>query len=1098
MTDEATRAQIKAARPDKSTWLTANAGSGKTRVLTNRVARLLLRGVRPDSILCLTYTTAAASEMQNRLFKTLGSWAMLADSDLREALSGLGEDSPDDLRKARTLFASAIEAPGGLKIQTIHSFCSRILRQFPLEAGVNPQFVELDDAGQSETIRQAMEDLATADPKLIEDVRRPFYGDDLIKLAKDISRNAPHFTPASLTKDIRRALGIPESMTSDNLATDAITSADIAFLKSLIPLLRTGKSNDIKLADAFDVLPDQPSIEVILGLEKCLLTAKEPVELRSLPTKDLKESAPFAPLLARFVEIGDRVTDARRNRIALEMADATIALHRFAAALLPRYAEAKAAQGLLDFDDLIRLTRTLLTTRSLEWVLYRMDGRIEHILVDEAQDTSPMQWDVIEALTNEMTSGESDVPRTLFVVGDKKQSIYSFQGADTANFDARGRMFSERFSHGSGMAQGELRHSFRSSPAILRCVDAVFESSGQAGEFTDHLAAHDTMPGRVDVWPLVPPAAKPDEPAWHDPRPRKLESEGPIRLADDIASFISETIEKGSIEDKNGDWRPVSAGDFLILVQRRRDLFENIISACKAKGLDIAGPDVLKIGSELAVRDILALLSFLALPEDDLSLATALRSPLLGWSESALFDLAAHRCDRMFLWQELRRRRADFPETHGMLETLRERVDLARPFELIHMILTEFNGRRNLLQRIGPEAEDGIDELLNQALLFEKTNVPSLTSFLDYAKASEASVKREVDASGNLIRVMTVHGAKGLESPIVILPDTTSSPGSSGQKIILGPGGIPYLTQGREKMTPELVAVKDELNAADEAERDRLLYVAMTRAENWLVVCGVEPKGTGKPSHWHSRVEEAVKSLRARYQNGDHGFLRYATGEWQKRPERAETVTDSPELKKPDFASVPAPSTRRPLSPSDLGGDKTLPSVAPNPSGRDRGNDLHLLLEHLPRATDPLARSRALLARTHRDITEDEVKALCDGALDIIAKYPHLFDSNALAEVEITALVPSLDARISGAIDRLVVTDRSVLAVDFKTNALVPETASDVPEGILRQMGAYLEALEAIYPDDKIEVGVLWTGSALLMPLEHAIVRAALQRATTS
>ena len=959
MTNDATRAQITAARPDVSTWLAANAGSGKTRVLTNRVARLLLRGVDPQNILCLTYTKAAAGEMQNRLFKTLGQWAMMSDSDLRAELAKLGEHDVVDLPKARTLFASAVEVPGGLKIQTIHSLCSTILRRFPLEAGVSPQFRELDEDSQSAILEETLTMLSRADPRFMQKVAS-IAGDGLVSLAKGVVAQADAFRQVRTRAEIFAAFSLPENHTLERIAQIAVPSSDIGYLKSLVPyLLKAGKINDNKLADALANLPDAPSLSVLLTLEHQLLVKAEHRPKVVPHTKGVRESPEFAPLLGRFVEIVDRVVEGRRARFALQAAEDTEVLQDFAQVFLPRYEAEKQARGVLDFDDLIRKTRQLLTTRSLEWVLYRLDGRVEHVLVDEAQDTSPAQWDVIEALAEEMASGQNERERTLFVVGDKKQSIYSFQGADAAGFDNRGQRFRDQMSSGQGMVEGALLHSFRSSPAILTAVDATFagESTSGAGGGVSHKAYFEELPGRVDLWPIVERPAKEEPLPWNDTTFRTDRNHSTVLLAEKIARTIKELLESGTIQEKNGVWRRVLPGDILVLVQRRSALFDRIIAACKKEKLEIAGADRLKIGSELAVRDILALLSFLALPEDSLSLAEALRSPLFGWTEQELFTLAAHRPANSYLWQALRTEKNNFPDTYAVLEELRRNVDFLRPFELIDLILSKYKGRKRLLARLGPEAEDGIDELLNQALAYERANTPSLTGFLSVAQSSDVQIKREADSSGNLIRVMTVHGAKGLESNIVILPDTTARPKQTGRAIIPGPGDIPVLPRRKEECSPEMLQAKARKAEADEAEKDRLLYVAMTRAKKWLIVCGVEPGNKSDYMDWHRKVKTGLETLGAEQIETPTGQgLRYAYGSWNGTiSDVGDDGTDEALPVLPTYGAPPdAPQPVEIVSPSELGGAKITDGGAlSEEDAKRKGRQIHLLLEYLPGADDP-------------------------------------------------------------------------------------------------------------------------------------------------
>ena len=1106
MTDEATLVQNLAADPTVSTWLSANAGSGKTRVLTNRVARLLLNGVEPQNILCLTYTKAAASEMQNRLFRTLGAWAMLDDASLRLALSDLGEALPRNLARARALFASAIEAPGGLKIQTIHSLCASILRQFPLESGTSPQFVEMDDTAQEALISEILDDLARSHPAVLAEASACMNADSLSSLAKDVISNADGFTPSLSRDEISARCGVTPGTTEADIVGRALQPGDLAFLKSLVPVLSSGGANDAKLASRISECGSRETAQTLLELTEFLLFQSGDNAFRAKtgvqPTKALRDGA-FQPHLDRFNELMQRVEEARAAWLPLNAARRMSALHEFARILLPAYTKAKEERALLDFDDLIRCAQRLLTDPTLPWVLFRLDARLEHILVDEAQDTSPRQWQVIRALAEELTSGaRPDRPRTLFVVGDKKQSIYSFQGADAAGFDRMADAFGRQLA--GGLSRRELRHSFRSSPAILSAVDATLALDGVTGTGTDasHLAFHSDMPGRVDVWPLVPPPEKPEVHPWHDPADRPLPDGAQVTLARSLARFIGRILESEAISDKTRQVRRISAGDIMILVRSRGEMFEQIISACKTAGLPIAGADRLKIAAELAVKDLTALLSFLALPDDDLALAGALKSPLLGWSEGQLFGLA-HGRTAATLWRELLRRNDDFPETVTILRSLRDDIDFLRPYELLERILTRHDGRRKLLGHIGLEAREGIDELLNQALAYERDHVPSLTGFLNRLSTEDIVVKRQANGADNLIRVMTVHGAKGLERPIVILPDTTAPPRPNASDLLVADDGIPLPPLKRGHETEEIAHARDRVRAAEDEERDRLLYVAMTRAEKWLIVCGVEQaRASSRNVDWHRLVREGVTSAGGvEVETPEGTILRLSHGEWPalEEPPTPEKVSDTE--KAPYFLTQPAPlfEPLQPLSPSDLGGAKVLGggAMAENAAKR-RGRQLHLLLEHLPGKLHPESFARSLLSRGPDAARPDEVAELLDEAMRNLSLQPDLFTREALVEVEIAGLLPGFEREVAGTIDRLLIDQRRVLAVDFKTNAIVPSRPEDTPEGILRQMGAYLLALEQVYPDRDLEVAVLWTATATLMPLPHGIVRAALGRATIS
>ena len=1110
--NDATRAQITAARPDTSTWLSANAGSGKTRVLTDRVARLLLEGVTPQHILCLTYTKAAASEMQNRLFKRLGEWAMMEDTTLRSSLRDLGvlkDITPAELNNARTLFAQAIETPGGLKIQTIHSFCASLLRRFPLEAGVSPQFKEIEDRA-AELLRADILDAMAEGPEayLVTDLAAHYTGESFASLTQAITGKRELFT--DLPDDLNALFDLPEEFDVTTLPRDVMDEAVARWMPDLIgviaPMPKTMGEAGERLKTINFNAPGFADLEKLKGV---LLTGDYTVR-KSLLTKDAQKKG-AAAYLSVYEDLAQRTLEAHELQMCARNVSRTRALHRFATAFITRYEAEKQKRGWLDFDDLILRARALLNDPKVAaWVLYRIDGGIDHILVDEAQDTSPRQWDVIEKLADEFASGagarDEEIARTLFVVGDKKQSIYSFQGADPREFDLKRELFKESLTAAQLAFQNQsLDYSFRSSPAILRAVDQTFNTlpEPRMGEQMIHLAFKDALPGRVDLWPVVEKTKDDEEEAdWTDPVDRKSDQHHTVILAEQIAAQIKHLVNgEHYIPDEDKDRkmirRRITAGDFLVLVRgRKTGLFSEIIRACKAEGLPIAGADRLKVGAELAVRDIGALLSFLATPDDALSLATALRSPLFDWDEQALFTLAHYRETGQGLWESFRKQTDRYSKTLAVLQDLRGQVDFLRPYDLIERILTKHDGRRKLLARMGTEAEDGIDALLGQALAYERTEVPSLTGFLEWMQADDLEIKRQIDSASDQIRVMTVHGAKGLEAPIVILPDTGTKKNDIRDEIITL-DGVPIWKPNTAEMTPGITAQIDTLKQAQTEEGLRLLYVAMTRAEKWLIVAaaGDLPKDGGS---WYQMVEGALGHLNAvPFNDGSAHGLRHEEAGWNDLP-----VVDVPPkeinvpLLEPVFLSNPAPLPERAkvLSPSDLGGPKALAGEdgMDEEEAKSYGSLVHMLLEHLA----PLAaeqRSDAAMQLLRMTDPESAAAALNE-ALRVLANpaLAHLFAPTTIAEVPVTSQMGS--ERMYGVIDRLIVEPDRIVAVDFKSNRTVPDTATACPEGLLRQMGAYAHALHAIYPDRAIDTAILWTRTGTLMPLPSDLITAALQR----
>ncbi|WP_412504285.1 double-strand break repair helicase AddA [Roseovarius sp. SYSU LYC5161] len=1120
--DDATQRQIDAAQPARSTWLAANAGSGKTRVLTDRVARLLLDGVDPQHILCLTYTKAAASEMQNRLFRRLGAWAMLADDRLRDALHDLGVEgavSDDTLRDARRLFARAIETPGGLKIQTIHSFCAALLRRFPLEARVSPQFAEMEERTATRLRAEIVEHIAESpEAPVLDAVARHFTGESLDELTAEITRHRTALQQPPDHGTLAGIFGQPAEIDPDTLTRHVFLGDEQDLLNDLVPALLSSGANDRKAGETLSQVT-APSASSLPMLEDVFLlksgdNAFEPklpgITRQPFPTKALRKT--LGPLEGKLDDWMRRVAAARETRLALAAIDKTRALHEFAALFLKLYDREKQARGLLDFDDLILRARDLLTDPDVAaWVLFRLDGGLDHILVDEAQDTSPEQWQVIERLTQEFTSGEGarpDVARTIFVVGDKKQSIYSFQGADPGAFDRMRADFAQRLSAtGPPLQQLDLEYSFRSSHAVLYAVDATFDASGGGGfgQKRSHKAFKQALPGRVDLWPVIEKPEKEEEPEWFTPVDVKANNDPAILLARHVADTIRDMVDHATaIPDEKSatGFRAVQPGDFLILVQRRSDLFHELIRECKNRALPIAGADRLKLGTELGVRDIAALLSFLATPEDSLSLATALKSPLFGWSEADLYDLAQGRHEK-YLWTALRNRAEDFPETLAILRDLLDQADYLRPYDLIERVLTRHDGRRRLLARLGPEAEDGIDALLSQAMAYEARAVDSLTGFLVWLESDDPEIKRQLDSAGNRIRVMTVHGAKGLEAPVVILPDTAQRPLRNNPQLGEA-GGTALWRMPKEESPSVLTEVTDHIQAAERAERDRLLYVAMTRAEKWLIVGAAGDIGTNGES-WYSKINAGLDRAGA----VEHDFalgagLRLQHEDWAETgSEIKETPDDQPTAEFPGFLHQPAaPLAPRAetLSPSELGGAKALPGERglDEDAAKRRGRQVHRLLEFLPQVSpDDWPRVAGnLLSRGEDAATGGELDLLLAEARAVLVKptLQPLFDTDALAEVPVSATLAELGGRrVHGIIDRLLVRDDHVLAVDFKTNAMVPDTPDHCPEGLLRQMGAYAAALAQIYPDRAIRTALLWTRTATLMRLPHDRVTKVLQ-----
>lgn len=1114
--------QIAATDPGRSNWVGANAGSGKTHVLTQRVARLLLEGALPQRILCLTYTRAAAAEMQSRLFRTLGRWAMAPADRLGQTLASLaGETSPITdaarLAEARRLFARALETPGGLKIQTIHAFCTEVLRRFPLEAGVSPRFAVADDRDAGALMANVKARLAEAAPQAFDIAAQRLTEDGIDALAHAVLRHGEDFGG-----DVEAALaahfGDAATRTPPEIAAAALNELAPAHLESLAEALKKGGKSEQGLATVFSDWLDGRIADARAACDdmaRHLLTKDGAPRQSGMPTRATVKLRPDAPdEIARLQDWAARTGNAiRAGAVAARARD----LHVFAKDLLTRHEAAKAATALLDFDDLVRRTRALLTDGAMrDWVLWKLDQGLDHILVDEAQDTAPAQWEVIAALADEFLAGAGARPvgRSIFVVGDEKQSIYSFQGAEPGTFGRMRDHFTGRLAAlGTPLGRPDLVTSYRSAPAILQFVDAVFVGDAAAGLTVSgdpvcHLAHRKGAHGRVDLWPVIEPADKPDEPAWHAPVDAVPASDTKLRLAIAIAKQIEAMIGHDWLGPRPPDRaaRPIRAGDILVLVTRRDRLASGLIRELKARGVPVAGADRMVLTAEIAVQDLLALARVACQPGDDLSLAALLKSPLCGLDEDALFDLAWDR--KGTLWQAVQGAARHAPIA-AFLADMAAQADFLRPYEFLERALIRHDGRRKLAARLGPEAEDAIDELLTQALTYEGHKAPSLTGFIAWIEAGDIQVKREMEGAGDAVRVMTVHGAKGLEAPVVILPDTVSAGRSGRGPLLLSAertGNRPALTLwlgAREQDDEVAAAAREAAEARQKAERKRLLYVALTRAEDWLILCGAGLR-KGPKENWHATLTAGMEALPDLQTlpgpTGEGEMLRFETGP-VPRPEGVRSLPARAAPPPPPGWIGPAkPETRRPRpSPSAL-----APPAPHGGTGIGRemalalGSAVHLLLERLPahpaEAREILA--VRLLAHDFPELAAERREAAWAEARRVLAMPAAgiIFGPDSLAEV--SAAIPGPDGRrMIGRIDRLIVTSDEILILDFKTDRAPPASVAGVPRGYLAQLGAYRAALVPAFPGKPVTTALLWTAGPEMMRLDGGTVDGAFRAA---
>ncbi|KZK95618.1 ATP-dependent helicase/nuclease subunit A [Pseudovibrio sp. Ad46] len=1142
--------QQRAAHPENSAWVSANAGSGKTFVLARRVVRLLLSGTDPSRILCLTFTKAAAAEMATRVFDSLAKWTQLSDAELAAEIEDIEgrPTSTKQLANARRLFAKALETPGGLKIQTIHAFCEALLHQFPLEANVAGHFSVLDDRLAEELLNEARasvlhsaeiepgSDIGSALSQLIELL--PDSGVEKA-LSELISRRDAFYRWVAPYGDLESAVSALYAdfsvMPNDDISGFAsalrrnISLSDDE-VKAFAEALRVGSKTDQDRAAALDQAITHKNDEVwrIAWLKIFLTGTLSP--RKSLATKKVQTA--FPEVVERLFAEQMRVLEALQHLNAVVTVSGTKAILTLSDAVLRYYETEKLRRGYLDFEDLVVKSAQLLSrAEAAQWVQYKLDQGLDHILVDEAQDTSPRQWEVIRALAEEFFAGDSarEKVRTIFAVGDEKQSIYSFQGAVPAYFAEMRKFFARRAEEAQKNFEGiELNLSFRSTPDVLGAVDKVFDTPetykglSQDNVAPVHEAIRHNDPGRVEIWPLEEAVETLEPDDWTQPIDAIGTGNPMLRLATRIAEQI-----------KDWDQRKIAGpGDVLVLVRKRGQFVEALNRELKRLDVPAAGSDRLVLTDHIAVKDLVALGRFILLPEDDLSLACVLKSPLFGLVDDDLFEIA-HETPGVprpgTLWHELLRKSENsekWQEIRKQLVVWRDRADFVPPFEFFAKIMGTDGYRQKFRERLGTEVDDVLDEFLSLTLTYEKSGTPGMEGFLAWLAEAPTEIKRELNAAKGMVRIMTVHGSKGLEAPYVILADGCNAPVSS----LHAPVMVEKQRAGDTQAAPALVWLPNkaqrtewheealELLAEEQKEEyRRLLYVALTRAKDRLVVCGWSPKRGPHEDCWYTLTRNGLIE-EAREQTDANGEV--SAWIWTKngieKPEpilpQSEKIESRKQAVMPDWVStnVSTPERIRRVKPSAAFEEMEAKENIEQQDPKDaleaarqpedwplvRGRIVHRLLEFLPDLPEEqrVASAERFLASSLPERFEDKKERLLDDVLGTLGnpEFAELFSANGRAEVPIQGMLTGEDGKpveIFGLIDRLLVNDEEVIILDFKTNAYVPRSVHEVSETYVAQLAVYRKLLSELYPDRRIRALLLYTSGLHLVEIPVELMK---------
>lgn len=1144
--------QQRASDPQSSVWVGASAGSGKTKVLTDRILRLLLpnndqKGTPPHKILALTFTKAGASEMSLRINDRLSEWAIMplksAENDQKQDnLVGnlrklLGKEAtPEQIEAARKLFARVVDTPGGLKIMTIHSFCQSILNRFPLEADLPPNFNAIDESqaqiflkqAQDHVLKKAHENKGSPLSNAIHHIATEQNEDQFIDLLKNLMserRQAQNILEQNFGVDglytaLCQEFKIPAGKSKEEIILEACsnTSFNEQELRNACTALASGsEKTDIPRGINIQIWLDadtQIRAKTYENYKNCFLKKSDGNILKTLATKKVINANP--DIIEALQNEAERIFTLENSLKSIKTATITRDLFLIGEEILAHYNALKAKESALDFDDLILRTLDLLQGRTknlndLEvapWIRFKLDQGIDHILVDEAQDTNPEQWEIIKALCDDFFDGntERNIERTIFVVGDKKQSIFSFQRASPEKFKSMKNWFENKITHSNKKFNSiNFETSFRSVKSVLELVDSIFKNpdirKGLDENELQHHAYRYTQPGLVELWPLFEDPKNVEYDPWAPPIEVIESSSGAAQMADHIGKTIENWIKTEEILESHD--RPIRAGDIMILVRSRTAFLDQLVRALKTRNVPVSGVDRMILSEQLVVQDLCAAAQFALLPEDDLNLAGFLKSPFIGWNEEALFKVAHNR--QGTLWQSIKN--SNNPNIIQFLSGLIKNSGKDKPYEFFAKILQEkcpansISGLHAIKSRLGNEALDPLDEFLNISLSFETDNIPTLQNFIQAQSHNESQIKRQMESNEDAVRIITVHGAKGLQAPIVILPDTVRTGSSSKPERILWPdrseAKLPYFCPQSKQVPQPCSNAFSILKARQDEEYRRLLYVALTRAENRLYVGGYKASKPIIDESWYRYVEKGFRSLShiEEIVFDDKIILRSSNQSTDNKPDRANNNDQSKkscDVKTPDwlFKTMPEePLPLRPLAPSKPS-EQEAPTLSPLHSTNNhrflRGNITHKLLQILPDIPIENRRNAAQkYVRQPAHGLSDKVQSSIISEIFEILEHPeftNIFGSKSRAEVPITGLLDD-KTLISGQIDRLLITETEVFIIDYKTNRPPPHDVKDVPAIYLSQMRAYANIMRQIYPNHNIRCALIWTDGARLMEL---------------
>lgn len=856
-----------AAEPTHNVWVQANAGTGKTSVLTERLLRILFRDNATNSgILCLTYTNAAAGEMRNRILAALRRWAMADDDELRELLRGVAiNQNPNakDIAHARKIFFKYIDNPEILKIKTIHGFCEEILHRFPTESGLSPSWSLVSDAPQQILLYDAMMRLVNSTDndertKVAFDhiigVMSEYKLDDLLKTIGGQYKN--FFAINNFDK--YRNYFVDTIKKSLKLTRQKNDKKPVEKLKNILLLAKSEKKPTKTLEKLINLTEQYIENTIDFDVYKhAYLTKTGTILVSGLNYEYLADEK-------------ERVFEKNVLLVNEKIFADTIALFDLSAAFAKQYMELKRARNVLDFEDLILYTHRLFSNpETMGWVLSQLDLSLSHILVDEAQDTAPLQWDLLRMLAGDFfTEGDnSDLPHSLFVVGDTKQSIYGFQGADPNAF-ARSRDEISKYitNNARAIIEVPLTQSFRSVAPILQMVDMFFgdETVARMTGFVNnlHKCFRTNDCGLAEIHKI-----------------QSVDNQETATARKQYVATVADKVQELICE------KHYAPNDIMILLQQRAPLAVPMTNELKRRNIPVAGADRIVLPDFPIIRDFMNLIRFCMDTTDDYSLCCVLKSPLFRLNDAQLYEICNVRnaenllrraydknSEQMTVFDVLQK---SYSDIYLRLYDYTEHAKTDGPYSFFTYILNNHNVRENIIAALGVQVIDPLEEFITMCLAYERTRPGTLREFIKWFITGNSEIKRSLD-SGDGVRIVTVHGSKGLQARAVFLIDTVSVPKSENIYKILDAGHAGefwpiwvWTAHRPNEFSPEFNEIYSKQSGVETEEYFRLLYVAMTRARDELYIYGFSGNRNAPELCWHTVLWNTLSEKIGTVDNGD-------------------------------------------------------------------------------------------------------------------------------------------------------------------------------------------------------------------------------------